>query len=314
MNGVNEKQQNRFGKIGADFLLLIVTFFWGITFVLVKDAIAKVGVFVFLTQRFIPAFILLLIICLARRQPVTLQVVRRGIILGTFLFGAFAFQTIALVYTSASNTAFLTGLNVVVVPLIGAFVFGHAVTKTMTAGVLLAIIGLFFLCTNGTLSFNLGDLLAGMCAVCVALHVIFTGEYARHEDIYWLTAMQLGIIAICSTGAAIILGDGSGIITWYPDIQWALIICVIFATIFAFIVQTSMQRFTTATHTALIFCMEPVFAAVFAYLMINEQWGLWRLIGAVLILAGMIISEASDILGDVTEKPDHYGEVSREKA
>ena len=307
MNSVFKQQINEFRKMGADFLLLIVTFFWGVTFVLVKDAVAKVGVFVFLSQRFIPAFVFLLIICLVCRRPVTVQLLKRGIILGIFLFGAFAFQTIALVYTSASNAAFLTGLNVVLVPVIGAFIFGQAIARNMKAGVLLAVVGLFFLCTNGTWSFNGGDILAGMCAVCVALHVIFTGEYARKEDIYWLTTIQLGTIAICSTGTAFILGDGTGVITWRPDIMWALIICIVFATVFAFIIQTSMQRFTSSTHTALIFCMEPVFAALFAYLMIDEQWGLWRLLGAVLILAGMIVSEASDISGDVIKEPEHYG-------
>ncbi|HEU20423.1 MAG TPA: DMT family transporter [Deltaproteobacteria bacterium] len=309
-----KQQLNRFGRIGADLMLLIVTFFWGATFILVKDAIVKVGVFVFLIQRFIPAFVFLLIVCLVFRRPVTVQLIRRGIVLGTILFGAFAFQTIALLHTSASNTAFLTGLNVVLVPIVSAFIFRHAVTTHMKAGVLLAALGLFFLCTNGAWSFNRGDSLAGMCAVCVALHVMFTGAYARREDIYWLTTIQLGTVAIFSAGTAVMLGDGNDVITWHPDILRALIFCIVFATVFAYIVQTSMQRYTTPTHTALIFCMEPVFAVLFAYWMINEQWGLWRLIGAVLILAGMIISEASDVSCDIIEKTEHYGDMSREKA
>lgn len=302
-------QLNGIRKLGADFLLLMVTLFWGITFVVVKDAVAKVDVFVFLSQRFILSFALLFFLCLIRRRSLTRHTVRRGIMLGVVLFGAFAFQTLALVYTTASNTAFLTGLNVVLVPVIGALVFGQVVTGNMKVGVLLASAGLFFICTKGTWTFNGGDVLAGMCAVCVALHVIFTGEYARKSDVYWLTAIQLGTVAFLSTSVALLVGDGGFIVTWYPEILWALIICVLFATVFAFVFQTSMQRFTTPTHTALIFCMEPVFAALFASWMIDERWGVWGFIGAVLILAGMIVSEISFVNFFIRKPDDTYDSI-----
>jgi len=297
-------QSDKMRKMGADFLLVLVTFFWGITFVMVKEAIEQVGVFVFLSQRFILAFLLLFFLCLIWRSPVTLQLLKRGVILGILLFGGYAFQTVALLYTTASNTAFLTGLNVVLVPLVGALIFRQLITRNMKAGVFISTAGLFFLCTNGTWSFNGGDLLAATCAVCVALHVIFTGEYARKSDIYWLTTIQLGIVALLSTVTACFAGDAGAIIVWYPEILWALVVCVLFATIFAFVVQTSMQRFTSPTHTALIFCMEPVFAALFAYFMINERWGMWGLVGATLILAGMIVSEVSLPKSFLRRKPE----------
>jgi len=177
-------------KLGADLLLLAVAFFWGVTFVVVKDAIQTVEVFVFLSQRFGFAGGILLIFCLFRRTSFHVDVLKRGVVLGLFLFGGFAFQTVALLYTTASNTAFLTGLNVVFVPIIGAFIFTEKITRTMVGGVMLATVGLFLLCTHGTWSFNVGDLLAGICAVCVALHVIYTGKYARQSDVYWLTAVH----------------------------------------------------------------------------------------------------------------------------
>ena len=177
-------QSDKTRKVGANFLLLLVTFFWGVTFVMVKEAIEQVGVFVFLSQRFILAFLLLGFVCFIRRRPVTAQLLKHGAILGTLLFGGYAFQTVALLYTTASNTAFLTGLNVVLVPLAGALIFRQLITLNMKAGVFLATAGLFFLCTNGTWSFNGGDLLAATCAVCVALHVIFTlkGIYNGEGD------------------------------------------------------------------------------------------------------------------------------------
>lgn len=286
-----ENQDSRKKKLGADFLLLVNAFFWGITFVIVKEAIEQVGVFFFLTQRFALAFSGLILVCLILRRPLTLKSLKQGTILGIFLFGAYAFQTLALSITTASNTAFLTGLNVVLVPIFVALIFRHLITRNMQMGVVLAGIGLYFLTTHGSWTIDKGDLLGISCAVCIALHIIFTGTYARMSDVYWLTAIQFGVIAMFS--ALIATFSGYKIFVWHSEIIWALVICVLFASIFAFLVQTSMQRFTSSTHTALIFCMEPVFAALYAYWAINERLGSTALVGALLILAGMILSEIS---------------------
>ncbi len=278
-------------KIGADALLLITSFFWGITFVIVKEAIGKVSVFFFLSQRFILASAVMILICMLSRRTFTLTALYRGIVLGVLLFGGFAFQTLALLYTTASNTAFLTGINVVFVPIIGAVIFRQVITRTMTLGVVFASVGLFFLCTNGNWVLNRGDILGFLCAVSVAFHVVFTGEFARRSDVYWLTAVQIGTIGVLSSTIATV--QGYRVFEWHPEILWALIICALFATVFAFLVQTSMQRFTSPTHTALIFCMEPVFGAFFAYLLLGERLGVWGIIGAVMILTGMVLSEIS---------------------
>jgi len=278
-------------RLGAYFLLLVTTFFWGTTFVIVKQAVEQVGVFLFLSQRFSLAFLILLVICLISRRPFKKEYLGRGAVIGTLLFGAFAFQTMALLYTTASNTAFLTGLNVVLVPLSGAILLKQSVNRSVKLGVILAAAGLYLLCTNGGWSFNRGDILAMICAACIALHLIFTGRFARASDVYWLTTIQIGVVAFFSTLVAKF--GGNEILVWHQEILWALVICVFFATIFAFLVQTSMQRFTSPTHTALIFCMEPVFAALYAYWAIGERFGVKGLIGATLILTGMVISEIS---------------------
>jgi len=231
------------------------------------------------------------VICLILRRPFRKEYLKGGIIIGTLLFGSFAFQTMALLYTTASNTAFLTGLNVVLVPIAGAILLKQSVNRSVKLGVILAAAGLYLLCTNGGWSFNKGDVLAMICAICIALHLIFTGKFARTNDVYWLTTIQIGIVALFSTLIAKL--GGNEILVWHNEILWALVICVLFATIFAFLVQTSMQRFTSPTHTALIFCMEPVFAALYAYWAIGERFGTRGLVGAILIFAGMVISEFS---------------------
>jgi len=272
----------------AIILLLITTFFWGITFTVVKDAIRQVDVYVFLSQRFWVAFSILALISLTQKRTFNPQTLKRGTILGLFLFGGYAFQTVALKYTTASNAGFLTGLSVVFVPLIGFLVFRQSIPTSVRWGVLFATVGLFRLCTKGTWTMNYGDLLTILCAVCVAWHIIFTGEFAPLSDIYWLTTIQIGIVALLSTLVA--QWYGHSVLIWRPEILWALVICVLFATVFAFLVQTSTQRLISPSHIALIFCTEPVFAALYAYWAAHERLGSYGIIGAILILAGMVIS------------------------
>jgi drug/metabolite transporter (DMT)-like permease len=283
-------QDRKSKRLTADFLLLVTTFFWGVTFVIVKEAIASVNIFVFLSQRFILATIIMTAICLLLRRPFKIALLGRGALMGFFLFGGYAFQTAALLFTTASNTAFLTGLNVVLIPLLGTLFYGYHVNKYLILGIILASGGLYLLSTNGgALTPNSGDLLAAICAISVALHVIYTGRYAAESDVYWLTAIQLGVVALLSVLFSLLSGDR--ILVWHQQIAWALAITVLFATVFAFLVQTSMQRLTSPTHTALIFCMEPVFAVIYAYFSIGERLGMAGIMGALLILAGMILSE-----------------------
>lgn len=275
---------------GAYVLLILTTFFWGVTFVVVKDAVNQVDVFVFLSQRFIAASFILLLLWPFLKRRIDCKTLLRGCVLGVMLFGGFALQTLALLYTSASNTAFLTGLNVIFVPLLYAVIFRKAIAAKSLAGALLAFIGLYLLCATGTSwSFNKGDLLGFACSICIAIHIIYTGKYARECDVYWLTTIQLGVIGLMSLLIAYFTGHDA--LAWYPEIRDALIICVLFATIFAFLVQTGMQQFISPSSTALIFCLEPVFAAVCAYFLIDEKIGVKGLIGAGLILLGMILSE-----------------------
>ena len=212
--------------------------------------------------------------------------------MGVLLFGAYAFQTMALVYTSASNAGFLTGLNVVMVPLLAALVLKQRFLYTVKIAVLLSVAGLLLLCGNGSWVLNRGDLLAAICAICVSLHLICTGEFVRRSDFYWLTVVQLGVVALLSYAGALL--RGKDVFIWYPHLFVPLLICSIIATVFAFLVQTSMQRYISHTNTALIFCTEPVFAALYAWFVLNERLGIYGYVGALFILGGMMISILPD--------------------
>ncbi len=272
----------------AALLLLTTTFFWGVTFTVVKQSIESVDVFVFLAQRFIMAFLFILPIGIYKGRVFNGSVLLRGCILGVLLFSAYAFQTVALLYTSASNTGFLTGLNVVIVPIIAAIMLKHRIALGVKLAVVLAVIGLMLLCGNGTMHMNRGDVLAAICAVCVSLHLICTGEFVVQNDYYWLTVVQLGVVAILSYATALIRGKDVAI--WYPDLLMPLLVCSLIATVFAFLVQTSMQRHISHTNTALIFCTEPVFAALYARLMLNERLGTYGYVGAACVMGAMMIS------------------------
>ena len=275
-------------RFKAAALLITTTFFWGVTFTVVKQSIESVDVFVFLAQRFVLAFALILPIGVMKGKMLNGATIVRGCVMGVFLFGAYAFQTMALVYTSASNTGFLTGLNVVIVPICAALLLRHKIPVRIIVAVVLAVVGLLLLCGNGSWYFNRGDVLAAICAICVSLHLIYTGEFVQRSDFYWLTVVQLGVVALLSYAAAII--RGKEVLVWYPHLIVPLLICSIIATVFAFLVQTSMQRYISHTNTALIFCSEPVFAAMYARVMLNETLGFYGYVGAICILCGMILS------------------------
>jgi drug/metabolite transporter (DMT)-like permease len=282
----------KMNRYKAAILLLTTTFFWGVTFTVVKQAIESVDVFVFLAQRFLLASALILPIGLYKGRQFNTAVLLKGMIMGVLLFGAYAFQTIALIYTSASNTGFLTGLNVVMVPLLAALVLKQRISYTVKIAVLLSVAGLLLLCGNGSWVLNRGDLLAAICAVCVSLHLICTGEFVQRSDFYWLTVVQLGVVALLSCAGALV--RGKTVLVWYPHLIIPLLICSIIATVFAFLVQTSMQRYISHTNTALIFCTEPVFAALYAWLVLDERLGIYGYAGALLILGGMMISILPD--------------------
>jgi len=273
----------------AALLLIATTFFWGITFTVVKDAVAQVDMFVFLAQRFTLAALMMIPAGLYFRGRPQWRTLRAGATLGLALFSAYAFQTAALLYTSASNTGFLTGLNVVFVPLIGAAMLRHRVPTGVRMGTALSAVGLFLLCTGGSFEINRGDVLGLICAVCTAAHILLTGHYAAKHDVYWITAIQLTTIAVAST--LIAAASGQQVAVYHPALLWPLLLCALFASVFAFLVQTAMQRHISPAQTALIFCLEPVFAAGYAYLAAGEKLSAVAWIGALLILAAMLIAE-----------------------
>lgn len=278
-------------KTTAALLLLAATFFWGVTFPVVKEAVTRVGVFVFLSQRFVAAFAILLLVAAHGNRRPDRATLARGVALGAVLFPVYALQTVGLRYTSASNAAFLTGLGIVVVPVLAAVLLHERTGALLWAAVGLAVAGLLLLTTGGRLdaTFNPGDLLALACAVSVAFHLVLSSRFAPRSDVAWLAAAQIGVVAFGCLAVAAVRGEQ--VFVWREEILWPLIFCVLFATVFAFLAQMAAQQVLSPLQTAVIICMEPVFAAFWSAVSIGERLSGSGYLGAGLILTAMILGE-----------------------
>jgi drug/metabolite transporter (DMT)-like permease len=289
----------------ADLALLAVAAVWGATFVMVKDALAFAGPFAFLALRFALASVLLapLLAWPARRaalgQP---GLMRAGAVLGCLLCAGYGFQTAGLQFTTPARAAFITGLSVVIVPVLTASVLRKRVRPGVWLGVALATLGLALLSlgpevlSGGSLiqaSTLLGDLLVLGCALVFGGHVFLAGEYAPRLDVLTLTWVQLAVAAGLACAAAALVEHPT--VERLGPILPAAAFTGIFATVVAFTIQLRAQRFTSATHTALIFSTEPVFGALFAFLLAGEVLAPAAIVGCGLILAGMLLAQLADV-------------------
>ncbi|MTV49413.1 EamA family transporter [Heliobacillus mobilis] len=291
----------RISPLAADVVLLSVAAIWGGTFVAVKNAIAVIPPYAFLAIRFFIAALFLAVFTAGRWSRMTRATGRDGFLLGGCLFGGYALQTIGLQYTTSSNAGFITGLSVVMVPLITWVILKERPRSGVLAGVALSIAGLGFLTLTDTLQINPGDLLVLGCSVCFGLHIYLAGQVTRRHDPILLTVSQLVVVAIaCSVFSSV----------WEPplaagnfqyDVWLALALTAIPATSLAFLAQMHLQKYTTATRTALIFATEPVFSLIFAIILAGEMLTIRGGIGCFLVLAGIVTAE---LVGSQEEKAE----------
>ena len=276
----------------AEFMLATVTIFWGATFPIVKDAINEMPVMAFLWVRFAMAAILLALIT-GRRGFATLdrRGWRLGILLGTLLFFAYLFQTFGLERTSSANAGFLTGLGVVWVPLMAGPFLKKPAAFGSKIGVGLALVGLFLLTWHTPWTINFGDFLVVICSVFVALHIIGLDVFTKGYDGRALTFVQIATMAVLSCIGSLLFEPVSLPQVWTGSLIFAFIITSVFATAYAFWAMTTFQKRTTPTRAALIYTLEPVFAAVFSVWLAGDRLTSIGWFGGGLIVIGMIVAE-----------------------
>ncbi|WP_039656982.1 DMT family transporter [Clostridium tyrobutyricum] len=281
-------------KFKSDILLLCITIVWGSTFILMKNVLDSMSTFQFLSLRFLTATSVLLLIFHKRIKFLNLEIIKYGCLIGLMLSGSLVFQVLGLNFTTASNSSFITSLNVLMVPIFLAIFFKRKTSLSSVIGVILAFLGMFFLSGGLNFKFTFGEFLTLLCAICVAFQIIFIDRFVKNQDPILIGIVQIAFSSIiCSI---IWIFTGSKHIIFNYNIFITLFVTGVLGTALAFTGQTFVQKFTSPTHTALIFTLEPVFGLLFALIIPGsngtvEILTFSKVIGCSLILVGTIISE-----------------------
>jgi drug/metabolite transporter (DMT)-like permease len=281
----------------AHVLLILVTFVWGATFVVIKNAVEQDATpLLFNFIRMTLAAVALASIFHADIAKIGRQSFIDGGLTGVFLWLGYEFQTTGIRFTSASKSAFITGISVVLVPLFLMIFWGRKTSTWTAAGVLAAMVGLFLLTVpadrggaGNWASVNRGDLLTLGCAVSFGFQIIYLGRATKRHPFAQIGFLQIATAAVLMGLTAPLLEQSH--IVWSSRVVWALLITGLLGTAAAFTIQAWAQQFTSPTQTALIFSLEPVFAWITSYLILDERLGLRAGIGALMILAGVLMSE-----------------------
>ncbi|HYL45562.1 MAG TPA: DMT family transporter [Candidatus Limnocylindrales bacterium] len=296
-------------RVRADLALLFCALIWGATFVLVKDALSDVSVFAYLAVRFALAAGVMGILFWRSLAKLNGPALWAGMQIGLFMLGGYAFQTTGLKFTTPAKSAFITGSSVVVVPILLAVFSRRRIAPWVWAGAVSALGGLYLLMIprEGFGGLNRGDVISLGCAVMFALHCIFIGRYVRHHSVGALSFLQVATTAVFSALLLPLLGATS----WEPP-RWhwsatlifAVLITSLGSTVIGFSFQTWAQQYTSPSHTAIFISLEPVFAVLTSWLFAREHLGPRILLGAALILAGILLAELKGPSPVAPESPE----------
>ncbi|MFT4112263.1 MAG: DMT family transporter [Silvibacterium sp.] len=279
--------------------MLAVVIIWGSTFVLVKDALRDISPLLFNFVRMALATICLALVYGRRLRGLRRETVLSGAVIGFFLAMGYQFQTAGLRLTTPSKSAFITGLVVVIVPLLLVIprlrpAGTHAPAWNAYLGAALAFTGIVLLTTpaNGSLDFsaaNLGDLLSLGCAFGFAFHMLALAHYSPRFPFEQLAVLQVGFATFFMAISLPVFEHPH--LHLSGRLLFAIAVAALLATAAAFTIQSWAQQYLPATHTALLLTLEPVFAWLTSFLVLGERLGLRSGSGAVLILAGIAVTE-----------------------
>lgn len=275
----------------AELILFTATFIWGGTFVIVKLGLEDISPLLLTALRFSLAALLFSLLFYKHLLKIDRDVIYKGSILGFLLFIGFATQTIGLKYTTASKSAFITGMFVIFTPLFQLLIEKKSPHRANLIGIGIVSVGLWLLTEPSGNGFNVGDGLTLSCAVVFGLYIVALDIVSKRYDIIQLAFLQMVSCAVLSWVSLGMLE--SPLFRPTPNALWGLIYLTILATVVTTYVQTRFQRDTTPTRAAIIFTIEPVWAAILAYFSLQEKLGIVGMLGAGLIVAGILISEVS---------------------
>jgi drug/metabolite transporter (DMT)-like permease len=258
---------------------------WGLTFVMVRDALDHLPAMAFLGYRFASAALLVALVFRRRLRRLSGEGLRAGALMGVFLTAGYAFQTLGLEHTSASDAGFITGLFVVLTPVFGATFLGERISRLAWVAAVASAAGLYLLSGAGGELEVAGDGLELLCAAAFAAHILVTSRAAARHDAGALLAVQLGVCGVVCLGVGAAAGQleaPRGAAVWS-----ALAVTSLVASALGFFVQTFAQRHAPPARTALILASEPAFAGLFGYVVGGEHLSGVAWLGAAIILGAI---------------------------
>ena len=272
--------------------LIAVTVIWGGGFVASDMALKSLRPFQIMAIRFLLATVLLGAASIRDLKGIDFKEIRAGILMGCALFVGFAFQIVGLQYTMPSKNAFLTALNVVMVPFIAFLILKKKISRKSIAGAIMAIFGVGLLSLEKNLSLGIGDALTLVCAVGFAFQIFFTSEFVKKYRAVVLNFVQMLTAVILSIISLYLFGETEFHVTaqgWLSVLYLGVI-----STALCYLLQTASQKYVDETKAAIILSMESVFGTIFSILILHEQVTLRMICGCVIILAAVIVSNLAD--------------------
>jgi drug/metabolite transporter (DMT)-like permease len=274
----------RVARWKADAALVVAAFFFGTTFLVVQDAVDKADPVPFLAVRFLIGGAALALLGARRRR--TTGELRHGVAGGVALLVGYVLQTVGLQYTTPSTSAFITYLLVVFVPIITFVALRRRPHPLTLVGLVLAVAGLVLLTGGADMSLGRGEVLTLGCAVAFAAHIVILGETADRHDAIRLTCVQVTTVGLACLAVSVVAGGLA-----MPATAWAAAAFTgIFATALAFFAMVWAQRVVSPSRAALILLLEPVFAALLAWVTGDEMTAA-TLAGGALILGAVVVAE-----------------------
>lgn len=273
----------------GDGMLLITAIVWGSGFVVTAIALEYLTAYQVMAGRFALATLILTIIFGYKFKKFTKSVVWKGVILGILLYTAFALQTVGLEYTTPSKNAFLTAVNVVIVPLIAYLIYKRKIDRYEMIGSVIAIVGIGFLSLENSLTINIGDVLSLACAIAFAFDIFYTNLFVQKEDAISMTLVQF--ITATLIGLVVLFIQGDIPKTMEKEAMYSIVYLAVFSTAIAYIFQNIAHQYTTATKAAIILSTESFFGMLLSVVFLHEVLTGRMVIGAMLIMAAILIAE-----------------------
>lgn len=286
-NRGEKMEKNKKTGMIASIVLTVVALVWGTTFAVIKDTLGVVQPFTLMTLRFGFSAVLLALLYLNKIKNMKKIDLKRGIIIGIFMFLAFYLMIISLRFTTASKFSFIIASYVLIVPFLSWLINKKVLDKYAIISAVIATVGLGFLTIEKGVNFNIWDLVAVCCSFFFAAHMVAIEKYSGDSDPITLTIIQFIVTAILFT---ILTGVKEGYnFSILPKIKWTLGYLVVVSTVIPFAIQNIVQKYISSTSTALILTLQSAFGSIFAIYYLNEKMTAQIGIGCILIFIAIII-------------------------